>query len=121
MPDVLIIDDDMLFRNMLRDMLEELKYRVVEAEDGRSGVERFREIKVDFVMTDILMPNQEGIETIQKIKHLVPDVAIIAMSGGGSSQNMTFLELAGKLGADRILPKPFGLEDLEQVFLGLRG
>ena len=65
------------------------------------------------VITDILMPNKEGTETIQEIRAAKPDLPIVAISGGGVSGDLTFLDYAQRLGANHILQKPIDLNDLE--------
>ncbi|PLW79197.1 response regulator [Cohaesibacter celericrescens] len=116
---VLVIEDNKEFRLLLRDLLEEAGCRVVEAEDGKEGFDIAEKNDFDLVITDILMPNQEGIETIIGLKKLNPLSKIVAISGGGATQNMTFLELAKKLGAYRTLQKPFGLNVIEEIIFEL--
>ena len=112
--DVLLIDDDDLFRETVRDMLDTLGYNVVEAEDGKRGIEKLRGGGADVVLTDILMPNQEGIATIRQIRQSGHDVWIVAMSGD-QKHKLMFLDFARELGADRILRKPFDLNALKEA------
>ncbi len=119
MPDVLIIDDDADLRTVLREMLEALGCGVTEAEDGAAGVSCANERDFDLVITDILMPRQEGIETIVALRKAKPHLRIVAMSGGGQMNGMTVLEFARKLGADVILEKPFGLPEIAGVVRAL--
>lgn len=112
---VLVIDDDPDLRGTLRDMLEELGCRVLEAKDGADGVARFDAPAVDLVFTDILMPRQEGLETIRELRKLKPGLSIVAMSGGGPMQDMRYLDFAGKLGADHVLEKPFDFRTIAQI------
>ena len=116
---VLVIDDDADLRATLRDMLEELGCRVMEAKDGVDGVARFDAPAVDLVFTDILMPRQEGLETIRELRKLKPGLCIVAMSGGGPMQDMRYLEFAGKLGADQVLQKPFDFRTISQIIGGM--
>lgn len=109
---VLIIDDEQLARFTMREILEGGGYEVVEAANGREGLERQREHRCDAVVTDIIMPEKEGIETIIELRKDFPEITIVAISGGGRTRNLDFLALAEKFGADRILPKPFSEEDL---------
>ena len=111
--DVLLIDDDDLFRETVRDMLDTLGYNVVEAEDGKRGIEKLSG-GADVVLTDILMPNQEGIATIRQIRQSGHDVWIVAMSGD-QKHKLMFLDFARELGADRILRKPFDLNALKEA------
>ena len=112
---VLVIDDDADLRSTLRDMLEELGCHVVTAKDGVEGVTRFEQQTVDLVFTDILMPRQEGIETIRALRKLRPGLPIVAMSGGGPLHDMRYLDFAGKLGADHVLQKPFDFQTIAKV------
>lgn len=106
MPTVLIIDDEAPVRKTLRILLERSGFQVREAKDGRAGVEAFRSAPADLIITDIIMPEQEGIETISQIRETDKNIPIIAMSGGGRVGNMNFLEMAAQLGANAVLPKP---------------
>ena len=109
---ILIIDDDDQLRHMLCQALEQAGYETVEARDGEEGLEHYRATPTDLIITDILMPGREGLETIMELRREVPGVKIIAISGGGQTGNMTFLEVARYLGAQRALQKPFELREL---------
>jgi CheY-like chemotaxis protein len=84
---ILVIDDNVVVRNTIIQMLESEGYEVVSAEDGRRGLSVFRSEKPDLVITDIIMPEKEGIETIRDIRGEAPDTKIIAISGGGRMGN----------------------------------
>ncbi len=112
---ILVIDDDVQVREMLREMLERVGHEVVEASDGTSGVKLFRENPTDVVVTDIFMPDKDGIVTIQELRSEFPDVGIIALSGGGGFQRFDFLETARRLGASAILRKPVDWEELTEA------
>jgi len=105
---ILVIDDIAQMRDLVRRMLERAEHTVIEAEDGARGLAVFAEQDPAIVITDLLMPKKEGIETIQQIRRLRPDAKIIAMSGSedvrGKSQ---YLDAAKRLGADAVLAKPF--------------
>jgi DNA-binding response OmpR family regulator len=107
MAKVLVIDDDPGFRKMIRIILTRMFHDVVEAQDGNEGIDRFKAERPDLVISDIVMPNKEGIQTILEIRALAPDARIIAMSGGGVSLGIGYLGAALKLGANQILSKPF--------------
>jgi DNA-binding response OmpR family regulator len=107
MAKVLVIDDDPSFRRMIRMILIRMRHDVVEAQDGNEGVDRFRSEHPDLVISDIVMPDKEGIQTILEIRALAPDAKIIAMSGGGISVGTGYLTAALKLGANLTLSKPF--------------
>tara|TARA_B100001989_G_scaffold252842_1_gene236523 strand:+ start:521 stop:886 length:366 start_codon:yes stop_codon:yes gene_type:complete len=108
----LVIDDDELVRTMICSVLRNRKCTVYEAVNGEEGVKLAKEHSPNFVITDMLMPDKEGIQTIIEIKALNPDIKIIAMSGGGEKKNMTFLEMAKKVGAHKLLKKPFKPSEL---------
>jgi CheY-like chemotaxis protein len=111
-PRILIIDDEDQTRRMLHQVLQRAGYEVIEAGDGVEGIQRYREAPTDLIITDILMPEKEGLETIMDLKREFPHVKIIAMSGGGRTGNLNFLEVARRLGAQRTLEKPFGLQEI---------
>ena len=118
MPTVLLIDDDDLLRGVLTIALERRGYKVIQAADGKEGVDLARQRAVDIVITDLIMPVQEGVETIITLRRECPRLPVIAMSGGASNSNL-YLDIAGKIGAKRMLPKPFSpkmlVELIEQV------
>jgi CheY-like chemotaxis protein len=88
---ILIIDDEDQFRSMLRRVLERASYEVVEAQDGNEGIQRCREAPMDLIITDILMPGKEGLETIMDLRREFSQVKIIAISGGGRTGDLNFL------------------------------
>ena len=112
---ILVIEDDEIFRNMLIEALEEAGHEALPASDGREGVRRFRQEPADLVLTDIIMPDQEGLETIVELRRDWPGLKIVVMSGGGAVGAETYLKLARKLGADQTLAKPFSVADLYQT------
>jgi DNA-binding response OmpR family regulator len=107
---ILAIDDDPDMRTLLEQTLTSAGYQVVLAADGREGIERQRKAPADLVITDIYMPNLDGLETISQLRHHFGKVAIIAMSGRETSATM--LSIAEKLGAVATLQKPFTAEEL---------
>ena len=121
MAQILIIDDDDQLRLMLRKTLERSGYEVVEAPNGKEGIKRFREMPCDLVITDLIMPEKEGIETIVELKKDFPDVKIIAISGGDRSKPESYLNLAKQLGAKRVFPKPIDREELLNAVRELLG
>ena len=112
MAQILIIDDDDQLRLMLRKTLERSGYEVVEAPNGKEGIKRFREMPCDLVITDLIMPEKEGLETISELKEDFPDIKVIAISGGGRVGPNDYLHLAKMLGAQRTLTKPIELPEL---------
>jgi DNA-binding response OmpR family regulator len=107
MAKILIIDDDQGFRKMIRMILTRMHHDVIEARDGNQGVAQFKAEQPDLVISDIVMPDKEGIQTILEIRSLSPTAPIIAMSGGGASLGIGYLGAALKLGANLIIAKPF--------------
>jgi CheY-like chemotaxis protein len=120
---MLIIDDDENFRELLRLMLEQAGYEVVDACNGREGLSRYRAAPTDVVIVDLFMPEQEGLETIQALRRECPTVKIIAVSGGDRTGTLDLLPIAARLGAQRTLRKPLRLRELcdaVQAMLGTR-
>jgi DNA-binding NtrC family response regulator len=112
MTKILVIEDDSSFRNVLVQMLARAGYDVRQAGDGNQAVEVCADFQPDLVLTDIIMPDKEGLETIQDLLALNPNLKIIAMSGGGKFGPDSYLPLAQKLGAKATLQKPFMREEL---------
>lgn len=107
MASVLIIDDDDMVRTMLLRTLTRGGHEAFGARDGVEGVARFLEHPADLVITDIFMPNQEGLATIMELRRGAPDLKIIAISGGGARASLDVLPVAEALGARKTLRKPF--------------
>jgi DNA-binding response OmpR family regulator len=107
---ILVIDDKPDMRAFLEEILKSVGHDVILAADGREGVEQHRASPTDLVITDLYMPNQEGMETIREFRSHFPEVAIIAMSGRTTA--LTMLSVAQKLGAVGVLHKPFGADEL---------
>jgi DNA-binding response OmpR family regulator len=109
---ILIIDDEQQIRSMLRLMLEREGYEVVEAPDGSEGIKAYRQKPADLVITDLIMPNKDGIGMIIELQKEFSDVKIIAMSGGGLNKPEGYLKGAKKLGAACTLTKPIDREKM---------
>lgn len=109
---ILLVDDEEMVRMQIRSSLELEGYEVREASNGREALEMLADYKPDLMITDILMPEKEGIETIREVRQQRADIKIIAISGGVRTENMDFLKIAKRLGADLALPKPFGRQQL---------
>jgi len=109
---ILVIDDDEILRPMLRMTLEHLGHEVGEARDGNEGLALQQQRPADIVLTDLVMPNKEGIETIVELRQKFPNLRIIAMSGGSRVTATDYLDIARWAGAKRILTKPFTPTDL---------
>lgn len=106
---VLVVDDDAALRKLLIHALESAGHEVFSAENGERAEDQLRVHNVDLVVTDLVMPFRDGLETIQLVKRLNPDIKIIAMSGGGVFLNDNYLVAALAFGARRALGKPFRL------------
>lgn len=111
-PLILLIDDEPRMREMIRGMLESEKFEVLEASNGVVGLALFQRHKPAVVITDILMPEKDGIETLREIRKLDPEAKIIAMSGGGRAKYTNFLTIAQEFGASEVLEKPFRREQI---------
>lgn len=107
---ILLVDDDDLFRRMLALILTKLGYEVREARNGKEAIKLFDDSAPDVVLTDLIMPEKEGLETIAELRQSHPNVKIIAMSGGGRVSAFDHLRVAKAMGADQILAKPFSNE-----------
>jgi len=107
MAHILVVDDEEQIRLMLQQLLERVGHQVTAVANGDEAVKTYRENPVDVIITDLIMPGKEGIETITELKREFPDVKIIAMSGGGRVGPKNYLSLAEKLGAHRTFAKPF--------------
>ena len=121
MPRVLVIEDDDLARSLIQRALTQEGYDVTVASNGRLGLAAFRATPMDLVITDLIMPDVEGIELIIEFKRRCPELKIIAMSGGGTGWKYDYLGMAKKLGASRVIPKPFTPGDLCALVAGLLG
>jgi DNA-binding response OmpR family regulator len=109
---VLLIEDDRPLLLAMARAFARAGARVILAADGAEGLDRFLTSSPDLVVTDIIMPGREGIETLLAMKAARPEVPILAVSGGGQTPAREFLTLAKGLGADGILAKPFRAEQL---------
>jgi CheY-like chemotaxis protein len=112
MPRILLVDDDESFRRMLRLTLMKLGYEVLDAANGVEAVRLHAVLPADLVITDLIMPEREGLETIQELHRHHPNLKIIAMSGGGRINAKDFLVIAKLFGASRTFTKPFATQDL---------
>ena len=110
MPRILIIDDDVAVRTTVRHLLERAGYQIVEAGDGREGSRLLD--GVDLVITDLLMPEVDGVDLLGMIRREGRTVPVIAMSGGGKVDAKSYLDVARALGAFATIAKPFELDHL---------
>jgi len=109
---ILIIDDESQIRSMLKLMLEREGHEVIEAPDGIEGIRTYRQNPADLIITDLIMPNKDGIGMIIDLKKEFPNVKIIAMSGGGLNKPEGYLKGAQKLGAVCTLTKPIDRDEM---------
>jgi two-component system, chemotaxis family, chemotaxis protein CheY len=113
MPSVLIVDDEEAIRRLIRNTLEQAGYHVYEAADGKEGLSRYRQAPADLVIMDILMPDQDGLESILTLRREFPKARIMAITGGSDMIGiLNFLDVARMLGACRTLQKPFEMQQL---------
>jgi DNA-binding response OmpR family regulator len=112
---IFVIDDDMFTLSLVRRTLQLTSYRVITVADAKSGIKLFRENRPDLVITDIMMPGTDGIETIRILREIDLRVPIIAMSGGGQMRFTQILNAAKALGANETICKPFQPAELLAV------
>ena len=112
---ILIIDDDKSILSFLKEMLTCEGFNVLTASDGKEGFNLFNDNQVDLVITDIIMPDQDGFLTIMELKKICPDIKIIAMSGGGRGLPEYYLDTAKGFGAQYTFEKPFKTSDLVET------
>jgi len=111
MPKILVIDDDEFVNGMIVQLLSEAGYEAEGAGDGNSGLKILESKQFDLIITDIVMPEKEGIETIIAIRNMDKTLPIIAISGGGKIDPRHYLKMAEHFGADRTFQKPFDRKD----------
>jgi CheY-like chemotaxis protein len=121
MAKILIIDDEEDIRIILRHSLEAAGHVVVEATDGQAGVRVWRAERPELVVTDIVMAGTDGLELITELRRQDPGVKVIAMSGDGLRGKQTLLDESVRLGALRVINKPFDLHELLQAVKELLG
>lgn len=109
---ILVIDDDVQICKMLDRFLTKKGYEVAVAYNGVEGVQFFDKRGAHLVITDLVMPEKEGIETVMELRAKSPDVKIIAISGGGRVGPESYLEIAKELGAQRTFEKPVDFNEL---------
>jgi CheY-like chemotaxis protein len=118
---ILIVDDEPDILVILDRMLRKMSHETVLAANGKEAVQRLNEGAVDLVITDLIMPESEGIETIAQVRKRWPSLKIIAMSGGGRQSPTPYLAVAGRLGADATLAKPFDRAELAEAVRSVLG
>ena len=110
---ILIVDDDDVVRQLILKILKSENYEVIQAVNGKDALNVLTEQKnIQLVITDLIMPEMEGIETINHVKKEFPHIKILAISGGGKGSPYSYLNIAKRLGADSTLSKPFVKQQL---------
>jgi len=109
---ILIIDDEIDITTMLKRLFERKGYSVYTASDGNQGIEMFQKHAIDLVITDIIMPEKEGVEVIFELQKTNPECKIIAVSGGGYLNPQDYLSTARELGVSATFSKPFDTQVL---------
>lgn len=110
---ILVVEDDRAIREMCVEILRDNNNTVLEAYNGKKATEVLaNETGIELIITDIIMPEKEGIQFIREVKRSHPEIKILAISGGGAIDAKQYLELAQNLGADAVLEKPFDDQDL---------
>lgn len=115
MAKIIIIEDDEHVALSLKLGLEGMQHEVMLAENGRKGLALLQDFAAELIITDIVMPEMEGLETITKITVSYPDIPIIAISGGGRSSSQDYLKMADLMGASRVFSKPMDLDALRDA------
>jgi DNA-binding NtrC family response regulator len=118
---ILIVDDEPALLDMMREMLKRYDHEleVDITENGNTALSHLKKSGTDLLISDIFMPEKEGIELIREVKQKYPAIKIIAMSGGLNRQGINYLEMAKLLGSTTTLPKPFSREELLSAVQGL--
>ena len=109
---ILIIEDDEQFRGFVSELLTSEGFEVLTAENGKEGIDLLEVQQPDLILTDLLMPEKDGVRVISEVRSNYSHIPVIAMSGGQSVFSPVFLEAASSLGAAQTLTKPFADDEL---------
>ncbi|HEY1173138.1 MAG TPA: response regulator [Verrucomicrobiae bacterium] len=112
---ILVVDDDPTLRRSYAIALARAGHQVQEAPSGEAAVRLCEQQKFSLLITDMIMPDMDGLETIRRVRVIQPEIKIIAMSGGGRMEAINYLMLAVKLGAHRAMQKPFGVSEMQNM------
>lgn len=112
---ILVVDDDAMVRGTIRASLQRAGHQIIEAGDGLEAIATLERESVDLVVSDIIMPEVDGIGLLLKLRKQYAALKVIVISGGGRTQNVDFLRMAETLGADRVLAKPFTPDQLQSA------
>lgn len=116
---ILIIEDDAEVRELLKTLLTRAGHEISVASDGIEGIHAFRTDPADLIITDLVMPGKEGLETIVDLLREFPDLKIIAISGGGLDGQSNYLNAARLCGATMTFRKPFKNQEIIDAVNGL--
>ena len=119
MAHILVIDDDPVLRRVITLALEAAGHTVLRCENGKKAIDFLAHQPADLLITDIIMPEMDGVETVRAARQLQPHLPILAISGGGSFDPGDYLGIAKAFGATAVLPKPFRPADLVKTVEGL--
>ena len=111
---IIVIDDEEEIRSLFKEILELSGHEVVECSNGREGLDHCRKSPADLIVTDLFMPEKDGLETIREFKKEFPETKIIAISGGSAAMKYDYLPGAKRFGAHRTYPKPVDLQELSE-------
>jgi len=111
-PTILLLEDNEAYRALITEFLTLAGFEVVAAPDGRRVPELLQQLHIDLLITDLSMPERDGIETMTDLRYTHPLLPVIAISGDVPLNTHLYLTLAEKLGASRVLAKPFKMEQL---------
>jgi CheY-like chemotaxis protein len=115
MAKILVIDDDTRIRRLINRILSAAGHSIIEANDGREGITLARGHQPSLIITDILMPGMEGMETLLEVRKIMPQTKVLVVSGSAGATQANYLAMAEKLGADAILAKPFLPNELTAI------
>ena len=115
MTSILLVDDDEMSRAVVHKLLERSGYAVYSTGMGQEALDHYRGPQSDLVITDLIMPDLDGLEVIQQLRQIDPAVRVLAISGGGRVDAEEYLSVARKFGAVEVLPKPFTGQELKQA------
>lgn len=116
MAKILIVDDEQNIRNILCETLKKDEYEIFEASSGQEAIELLDANSIDLMITDLVMPGKTGLDLIMEIKEKIPELNIVAISGGGGiNGRFDYLPIAQLIGANNIIRKPFSMADIKKI------
>lgn len=120
-PTILVVEDESMVRDIIMRVLQRAGYRVLSAADGQQAIQALDQPEIDLIITDLYMPQMDGMELVLQLRQKHPTIPIIAMSGSLSEQNPDMLRSARLLGARMTLAKPFEMQELIAAVSKLTG